>query len=52
MDKGKITLKMKKGMIITVGTGIGADKNEAVKSLAQGIVKSIKSNNPDYIAFL
>ena len=51
MDKGKITLKMKKGMIITVGTGIGADKNEAVKSLAQGIVKSIKSNNPDYIAF-
>jgi len=51
MEKGKITLKMKKGMIITVGTGIGADKNEAVKSLAQGIVKSIKSNNPDYIAF-
>lgn len=42
---------MGKTMIITVGTGIGADPEEAVRSLAHGIVTSIKVGNPDHIIF-
>lgn len=39
-------------MLITVGTGIGAEKEEAIKSLAHGIVASIRNSNPDYIVFM
>ena len=41
---------MSRAMIITVGTGIGAEK-EAIRSLAHGIVASIRNSNPDYIVF-
>ena len=42
---------MKKAMIITVGTGLGVDEKKSTESLAHGIVKSIKTNNPSYIVF-
>jgi len=43
---------MNRALIITVGTGTGAEKEEAIRSLAHGIVISIKTGNPDYIVFL
>jgi CRISPR-associated protein (TIGR02710 family) len=43
---------MNRALLITVGTGIGAEKEEAIKSLAHGIVASIRNSNPDYIVFI
>ena len=43
---------MNRALIITVGTGIGTDPEEAVRSLAHGIVTSIKASNPDHIVFI
>jgi CRISPR-associated protein (TIGR02710 family) len=42
---------MSRAMVITVGTGIGEVPEEALRSLAHGIVTSIKASNPDHIVF-
>jgi CRISPR-associated protein (TIGR02710 family) len=42
---------MSRAMIITVGTGTGVEKEEAIRSLAHGIIASIRNSNPDYIVF-
>lgn len=42
---------MKKALVITVGTGIGQNE-EATRSIAHGIVASIKNSHPDSIVFV
>jgi len=42
---------MSRAMIITVGTGTGTERGEAIRSLAHGIVASIRTSNPDLIVF-
>lgn len=42
---------MSRAMIITVGTGTGTEREEAIRSLAHGIVTSIRTSNPDLIVF-
>ena len=43
---------MRKALLITVGTGVGNDKEKAVESLARGIAYSIKIHNPDKVVFV
>ena len=42
---------MRKSLVITVGTGIGKNK-DATRSIAHGIVTSIKNSHPDSIVFV
>lgn len=43
---------MKKALIITVGVGVGENREEATDSLAHGIAFSIKNSNPTKISFV
>ena len=44
--------KMRKALIITVGVGVGEDREKATDSLAHGIVFSIRNSNPTTICFV
>jgi CRISPR-associated protein (TIGR02710 family) len=41
-----------KALVITVGVGVGANREEASKSIAHAIVFSIRGNNPNKIFFI
>lgn len=43
---------MKRAMVVTVGTGIGRNREEALKSIARAIVASINDNRPDKVIFI
>ena len=43
---------MKRALFMTVGTGVGLDKEKKVRNLAHGLLTSIESYNPDKIVFL
>ena len=43
---------MKKALVITVGTGVGKDREKVVDSLASGIAFSIKVHNPSKTVFI
>jgi len=42
---------MKRALFMTVGTGVGLDKEKKVRNLAHGLLTSIESYNPDKIVF-
>jgi len=42
---------MKRALFMTVGTGVGLDKEKKVRNLAHGLLSSIESYNPDKIVF-
>lgn len=44
--------KMRRALVITVGVGVGEDREKATDSLAHGIYYSIKTSNPDKICFV
>jgi len=41
-----------KALVITVGTGVGDDEGEAIRSIAHGIVASIRNSNPSRVVFV
>jgi CRISPR-associated protein (TIGR02710 family) len=43
---------MKRAMVVTVGTGIGKSREEALKSIARAIVTSVNNNHPDKVMFI
>lgn len=43
---------MKKALLITVGTGVGKQKDKVVESLANGIAFSIRTHSPTKVVFL
>jgi CRISPR-associated protein (TIGR02710 family) len=43
---------MKRAMVVTVGTGIGKNREEALKSIARAIVTSVNNNHPDKVMFI
>ena len=43
--------EMKRALFMTVGTGVGLDKEKKVKNLAHGLLTSIEHYNPDIIVF-
>jgi len=44
--------EMRKALLITVGTGVGKDRERAVESLARGIAYSIRVHNPEKVVFV
>ena len=42
---------MKRALFMTVGTGVGLDKEKKVRNLAHGLLSSIEIYNPDKIVF-
>ena len=42
---------MKRTLFINVGTGVSSGSDEAIDSLAHGILTSIRDHRPDYIVF-
>ncbi|MCW7080989.1 MAG: hypothetical protein OCU16_07850 [Candidatus Methanospirare jalkutatii] len=42
---------MKRALFMTVGTGVGLDKERKVRNLAHGLLTSIEHYNPDIIVF-
>lgn len=42
---------MKRALFMTVGTGMGLDKEKKVKNLAHGLLTSVEHYNPDRIVF-
>jgi len=44
--------KMKRAMVVTVGTGTGEHRQEVLKGLSEAIVTSILNNRPDKVVFI